>query len=162
MMQPAHFVTISILFSIPVSCNDVSDESDFIGGSDVGISATGDATRGCSVRPTLTDLSEKYFSFSCAFGGCHDERAAGGLNLLRGGLHARLVGIAASNENAQARGKLRVVPGDPDASFLVQKLEGTQARDEGKIQPDGADQPIDPNCRIKMLRQWISDSAPDN
>lgn len=120
-------------------------------------------TSGCNIQPTLSDLEAKYFAFSCIFGGCHEASAQeGGLNLEAEDLHGELVNVPAADEKAGPRGKLRVVPGDPDASFLVQKLEGKQARDEGNMMPDGTDEPIDPECRIKMVRQWILDGALDN
>jgi len=126
---------------------------------------TGDAdgSGGCNIQPTLSDINAKYFSLSCVFGGCHEAASAeGGLDMEAADLRAQFVNVPASDDKAGPRGKVRVVPGDPDASFLIQKLEGTQARDEGNIMPDGTDVPIDPNCRIKMIRQWISDGALDN
>lgn len=124
---------------------------------------TVEETTTCNIQPTLSDLEAKYFAFSCIFGGCHESSAQeGSLNLEAEDLHAELVNVPAADEKAGPRGKLRVVPGDPDASFLVQKLEGKQARDEGNMMPDGTDEPIDPECRIKMVRQWILDGALDN
>lgn len=117
----------------------------------------------CSIQPTLSDLNDKYFSKACTFGGCHDSSSVeGGLNLEASNLHAELVNVAAADGKAGPRGKLRVVPEDPDNSFFLQKLEGTMARDEGNLMPDGADEPIDPTCRIAMVRKWISDGALDN
>lgn len=117
----------------------------------------------CTIQPTLSDLNDKYFSKACTFGGCHDSSSVeGGLNLEANNLHAELVNVAAADGKAGPRGKLRVVPGDPDNSFFLQKLEGTMARDEGNLMPDGADEPIDPNCRIAMVRKWITDGALDN
>jgi len=122
-----------------------------------------DTTVTCGIEPKLSSISAKYFQMSCVFGGCHEAASQeGNLNLDAANLHAVLVNVAAADKKAGPRGKLRVVPGNPDASFLVQKLEGKQARDEGGIMPDGADEPIDPECRIKMVRQWILDGALDN
>lgn len=120
-------------------------------------------TSNCRIQPTLSDLNAQYFSVSCVFGGCHEsDSAEGGLDMEAAGLRARLVNVPAQDDKAGPRGKLRVVPGDPDASFFVQKLEGTMARDEGNMMPDGTDEPIDPECRIRMIRQWITDGALDN
>jgi hypothetical protein len=77
---------------------------------------------------------------------------------LKGDLHAALVNVPAVHAGAIAAGKKLVVPGDPAASFLVQKVEGP-APAEGDIMPQGAHEPMDPACRIKMLRQWITDGA---
>lgn len=117
----------------------------------------------CTIQPTLSDLNDKYFSKACTFGGCHESGSAeGGLNLEAASLHAELVNVAAADSKAGPRGKLRVVPSDPNNSFFLQKLEGTMARDEGNLMPDGADEPIDPTCRIAMVRKWITDGALDN
>lgn len=122
-----------------------------------------DTTPNCDIEPKLSSISAKYFQLSCVFGGCHEAASQeGDLNLDAASLHSVFVNVPAADKKAGPRGKLRVVPGDPDASFLVQKLEGTQARDEGGIMPDGTDEPIDPECRIKMVRQWILDGALDN
>jgi hypothetical protein len=117
----------------------------------------------CNIEPKLSDINAKYFSQACTFGGCHEsDSQEGDLNLEAPSLHAVLVNVPAADSKAGPRGKIRVVPGDPVNSFLVQKLEGTMARDEGNIMPDGADEPIDPACRIRMVRQWITDGALDN
>lgn len=126
-------------------------------------SGTDTVTPSCEVEATLSSLKAKYFKGSCVFSGCHDKRSAeGGIDFTVEGLHAVLVGVPAEDEKAGPRGKLRVVAGDPDASFMVQKVEGTMGKDEGDWMPQGTDEPIDPECRIKMLRQWISDGALDN
>lgn len=122
-----------------------------------------DGTTTCDVQPTLSSLASKYFASSCVFSGCHDARSnEGNLDMEAEDLHAELVGVEADDDNARARGKVLVVPGDPDGSFIVQKVEGRMERDEGKWMPEGTDEPIDPECRIKMLRQWIADGALDN
>lgn len=117
----------------------------------------------CDIQPTLSSLKSDYFAKGCTFSGCHDSKTAeAGLDLQSDGLHARLVDIAVSDENAGPRGKLYVVAGDPDASFLLQKVEGTQAADEGALMPDGAEEPISPQCRIAKLREWIANGAKDD
>jgi hypothetical protein len=117
----------------------------------------------CDVQATLSSLKVEYFKRSCVFSSCHDKRSAeGGLDLSADLLHAQLVGVPAEDEKAGPRGKLRVVAGDPGASFIVQKVEGTMANDEGTWMPDGTDEAVDPECSIKMLKQWISDGALDN
>ena len=137
--------------------NDVDDTGDVTVDGETG------ETSGCSIQPKLSELNKRYFKFSCVFGGCHETASQeGGLDMGATGLHARLVNVAAHDEKAGPRGKVLVVPGDPDNSFLLQKLEGTMARDEGNLMPDGADEPLDPTCRIAMVRQWIADGALDN
>lgn len=53
-------------------------------------------------------------------------------------------------------GILRVAPGDPDNSYLIQKLEGSAA--VGGRMPAGSPNPLDP-ALIADIRQWITDGA---
>lgn len=115
---------------------------------------------GCNVEPSLSSISSKYFAVGCV--ACHGARADGGLDLRGDGLHGRLVGVLAANRTARDRGKLLVVGGDPGNSFLLQKVTGDHARDEGRLMPDRATEPVDPGCWIFMLRKWIADGALDN
>jgi len=64
-----------------------------------------------------------------------------------------LVGIASS----QDAGTLRVNPGNPDLSYLIQKLEGPGAAG-GQMPPSG---PL-PQADIDVIRQWITDGAIDD
>ncbi len=52
----------------------------------------------------------------------------------------------------------RVEPGDPDNSYLIHKLEGTQA--VGDRMPQGG--PFLDEETIGDIRQWIADGAPNN
>lgn len=63
-----------------------------------------------------------------------------------------LVGVAAT------LGGTRVVPGDPDASVLVQKITGTQ--DEGEPMPFAPERMTDDE--IAILTAWIEAGALDN
>ena len=53
---------------------------------------------------------------------------------------------------------MRVTPGDPDNSYLVQKLEGTAT--VGVQMPQGG--PFLDQATIDMVRQWITDGAQNN
>ena len=64
-----------------------------------------------------------------------------------------LVGI----QSSQDAGFQRVEAGDPDNSYLVQKLEGTAST--GQVMPPGA--PL-PQTEIDVIRQWITDGAIDD
>src|SRR5689334_18643017 len=61
------------------------------------------------------------FNRSCALTGCHAPGSLGGnLDLSAGNSYRQIVNHA----SFQQPRKKRVMPGDPDASYLVQKLEG--------------------------------------
>ena len=125
-----------------------------------------DVLAACGIEPTIASLEENYFARSCTFSSCHgvmDETgeprpAASAPWLVPGKAHEALVGVIASNPDAAAAGKILVVPGDPDASFLVQKLEGPDPG-EGALMPLGQSEPLDPDCSIAALRAWIEAGA---
>lgn len=110
------------------------------------------ACDGGSPPPTFTQVDDDVFSKGCAFSSCH----GGG----SGGLH--LNGTAADHDalvDAPSTGKsgaTLVVPGDADASYLVQKLEGA-ADIVGDPMPAGADA-LDP-ALIAEVRAWIDAGA---
>ena len=90
--------------------------------------------------------------------GCHlTGQEAGQLSLGAESSYASLVGRA-SVESALAR----VKPGDPGASYLLKKLEGTQLDSGGKgaRMPLG-EGPIDPRF-LDVLRHWIASGAADD
>ena len=64
-----------------------------------------------------------------------------------------LVGIASS----QDAGTQRVNPGNPNISYLIQKLEGPGV--SGQQMPPGA--PL-PQADINVIRTWITQGATDD
>ena len=92
---------------------------------------------------------------------CHSRSPFGGdLDLTPANAYATLVNVRA----ALAPAKLRVKPGDPDASFLVQKLTNMQAQGEGNPMPQGEGiqwRAPDP-AKLNVLRCWIARGAPND
>ncbi len=100
-------------------------------------------------NPVFSEIQANVFTPTCATAGCHDATASGGLNLTAGGSHAMLVGI---DSNAQP-GTFRVSAGNPNGSYLIQKLEGAVVHP-----PTGAlTQPV-----IDVIRAWITNGAIDD
>jgi hypothetical protein len=95
------------------------------------------------------------------FPSCHMASPfAGTLDLTAAHAYQDLVDVAASI----APTKRRVKPGDPDGSFLVQKLTDTQGADEGAPMPRGEAirwQPPDP-AKLAILKCWIAAGAQNN
>ena len=84
---------------------------------------------------------------------CHDATSPPqGLSLVAASSYANLVNVA-SNEVPSLE---RVEPGNPDDSYLVQKVEGTAA--VGGRMPLGGS-PLSA-AQIELIRSWISDGAP--
>ena len=87
---------------------------------------------------------------------CHiGAGAPQGLRLDAGNSYAMLVNVA----SAESAGTLRVNPGNPNASYLVQKIEGTAA--VGVRMPANGP-PYLPQDRIDLVRRWIAAGAPQS
>jgi hypothetical protein len=83
---------------------------------------------------------------------CHaGANAPAGLRLDAANSYAMLVGVA----SVERPNILRVAPGDPNNSYLIQKLEGTAA--VGERMPAGL--PAVPQADIDIVRQWITEGA---
>lgn len=106
-------------------------------------------------EPTLESIQEHVFTPICAQ--CHvGAGAPQGLVLSDAqASYDNLVGVASQESPSQ----FRVLAGDPDASYLVHKIEGTQA--VGNRMPDGCPdtQPCLDAETIGIIRDWIGAGA---
>ena len=103
-------------------------------------------------------IQQNIFSNGCLESACHNSTSRAGDLILEPGLaYENLIGVLADNDNAASDGLSRVVPGDPDNSFLIMKLEGTQG-DRGQRMPLGKTALSDAD--IGEIRNWILDGAP--
>jgi hypothetical protein len=90
---------------------------------------------------------------------CHTDQGrtpTGNLVLLEGRAYQQLVGRASTTKP----GAILVIPGDPDNSYLVKKLEGApdinglrMPRNEGPFLTEG---------QIRVIRRWIAEGAANN
>lgn len=123
-----------------------------------------DAGADGGIQPTLEDLQAKVFSPSCSFASCHGGMSpAGNLDLSNAAKsHMELVGIG-SIYGADG-GMLLVDPGHPESSFLVTKLERSDAQlqsiGHGRRMPQGNPQ-VTEEARA-AVRTWISNGAAAN
>jgi len=100
-------------------------------------------------------LQENIFTPICSV--CHvGGSAPQGLRLDAANSYNLLVGVPSTEVPAI----LRVKPGDPDNSYIIQKLEGHAA--VGKQMPFGCptSQPCLTSSTIAFVRQWITNGAP--
>lgn len=103
-----------------------------------------------TLQPTFQSIQANVFTPVCT--GCHAGAGAPlGLRLDEGSSYALLVNAP----SAEVPSLLRVQPGNPDASYLIQKLEGTAA--VGSRMPLNG--PPLPASTIAVIRQWITDGA---
>lgn len=108
---------------------------------------------------SLSQLQTEIFQTGCAVSGCHSGPMSGalptGMDLTSAeNSFASLVNVP----SVEVPSLNRVTPGDPDNSYLVQKLEGTAA--VGSRMPIGG-AALD-QATIDMVRQWITDGAMNN
>jgi len=106
-----------------------------------------------ALAPTLASIQANVFSVNCAIPGCHGGGTVQfGLRLDPGFSAGNLINVASPRDP----NLIRVIPGNPDGSFIIQKLEGTQTL--GDRMPDFG--PYLPQSTIDVIRQWIQDGAP--
>jgi len=105
------------------------------------------------LAPTLASIQVNVFSASCAVPGCHGSAGTQeGLRLDPGFSYGSLLNVSAPRDP----NLIRVIPFDPDGSFLVQKLEGAPGL-LGDRMPLGG--PYLPQPTIEVIRQWIANGA---
>ena len=102
------------------------------------------------LAPNFDSIQANVFEPICEH--CHSgANAPVGLRLDAANSYSLLVGIA----SGERPNLLRVAPGDPNNSYLIQKLEGTAGI--GERMPAGL--PALPQADIDVIRQWIADGA---
>ena len=109
--------------------------------------------------PSLSQHVQPILSANCALSGCHTgSTPAMGQNLSSGQTFSNTVNVA----SGELPGMDRVEPGDPDQSYLVHKIQGTQASvgGSGSRMPLGMT-PLS-QAQIDTIRAWIRAGAPNN
>jgi len=105
------------------------------------------------LAPTLASIQTNVFSVNCAIPGCHGGGTVQqGLRLDPGFSAGNLINVPSPRD----ANLIRVIPGNPDGSFIIQKLEGTQTL--GDRMPQFG--PYLQQSTIDVIRQWIQDGAP--
>ncbi|MBW2307677.1 MAG: hypothetical protein JRG73_12165 [Deltaproteobacteria bacterium] len=96
------------------------------------------------------------FQPRCAVRACHDSSTqAAGLNLSSGSAFGDLVNVP----SAEVPGLLRVAPGDPEASYLVNKIRGTAGMVGGVDTRMPLGQAPLSDEEINTIVQWIETGA---
>lgn len=114
-------------------------------------------TGGC--EPTLTNVEREVFQISCDSGSCHSAVTAQQSLDLSGDTFPELVNVPA----VEKPGALRVVPGDPDRSFLMDKLldrnlPTSTAATRTRMPPTA---PLTEE-QLDLVRAWIEAGARDD
>lgn len=109
-----------------------------------------------NLQPTLTSIQRDIFSAADSSGrpactNCHRSGGpAGFLPLTEGATYGSLVGRASSQRPTATR----VIPGNPDGSYLVQKLEGAQGIAGQRMPFAGG--PFLTEGQMRIIRRWIA------
>lgn len=118
----------------------------------------------CGPEPKLSVIQREVFTQSCTFSSCHGSPyAPSRLDLRAGKSYAALVGQPAEHDPSL----ILVVPYDPDASYLVAKLEGR--RIETGLPHEGHSDimpPADTGTLAEewkaAVREWVKRGAKDD
>jgi hypothetical protein len=146
------FLLAAILFYVPGCAGNGQGLDD--NGNPIGSGGDGGTPLPVDFEPTFTNIQNNVFNAICI--NCHVGVAApNGMQLDAANSYDMLVGIASVGRPDV----LRVSPGNPDASYLIRKLEGG---------PDivGAQMPLNltplRQTTINSIRVWIAQGAPRN
>jgi hypothetical protein len=122
-------------------------------GNGEGLDQNGNPLTGdTSAASDFQEIQDTIFTPICT--NCHlGANAPQGLHLDAANSYALLVNVASK----EVPGLMRVNPGNPDASYIVQKIEGTAA--QGARMPFGG--PYLTQDRIDLVRRWIAAGAPN-
>jgi hypothetical protein len=116
-----------------------------------------------SLTPTFSSIQRDIFSAADSSGrpacsGCHTSTGrtpAGGLNLTGDLAYDQLVNVP----SARKPGAIRVIPGDPENSYLYQKIEGSPGIVGVRMPFNG---PYLSDGQIEIIERWIEIGAPRN
>lgn len=147
------YVLLSVVVALVVAAFAACDES---------LSTLAGPTPNLS--PTFSSIQHEIFETTDSAGRtacvtCHTSNGrnpSGGMNLNHDVAYDQLV-------NAPVRGvagPIRVVPGDPDASYLIHKLEGTPDISGRRMPNNGP--PYLTDGQVLIVRRWIASGAPRN
>lgn len=142
------------------ACIDVTSDPNHCGGCGT-VCGSGDScvegTCQCDADDTLSYAGdiEPWLTAACTGTGCHSgRRPQEGLSFEVGQSYAQLVGVASS----QCKDRLRVAPGSPSTSYLMNKLLGVDLC-FGTQMPK-ADQQL-PEEQLAAIASWICAGAPN-
>jgi hypothetical protein len=116
-----------------------------------------------NLAPTFSAIQRDIFEAADSSGRpncnkCHStvgRAPSGGLSLDHDVAYSSLVNVASTRK----AGATRVIPGDPENSYLVHKIEGRPGIVGGRMPFNG---PFLSDGQILILKRWIANGAPNN
>lgn len=115
------------------------------------VAGCGDPDAEPEVPATLQEIEAEVFAKSCAFSTCHKGASPAGGIALDGPTYDVLVG----KESVGAPGRILVVPGDPAASYVYEKLTQEKPANGTQMPPTA---PLGA-ARLEMIKSWIEAGA---
>lgn len=117
-----------------------------------------------NLEPTFSSVQSQIFETTDVAGrqacvNCHTNvgrTPSGGLNLTHAVAYDQIVNVP----SARKAGAIRVIPGDPEHSYLVHKIEGLS--DIVGLRMPFSGPPFLTNGQILILKRWIELGAPRN
>ena len=115
-----------------------------------------------SLQPTFASIQHDIFEAADEAGraactNCHTDvggrNPSGGLNLRHDLAYASLVNVASRNK----AGAVRVIPGDPDNSYIIQKLAGGSGIVGERMPRTGG--PYLTEGQMTIIKRWIATGA---
>ena len=148
MKRSGHYLAAAVLVMCTAGCDE--NLRDFAGPTP-------------DLQPTFTSIQRDIFSTTDsamrqACTNCHNSGnavIAGGLNLTGAGAYSALVNAASRDKP----GATRVIPSDPDGSYLIQKIEGAPGIVGTRMPQSG---PFLSAGQIAIIRRWIEQGAANN
>jgi hypothetical protein len=111
-----------------------------------------------AIEPRMSVIEAQILERTCVGSQCHSAgQSDDALELTGGRAYAELVNKPAFNAAARAEGRILVVPGKPDESFLVMKLKGPLDPRYGALMPRGT-QGVKQN-EYDAIVEWIRRGA---
>jgi hypothetical protein len=152
------FATLSLVLALAACGGSTGPDTNDPDGNDSNDGTTSPCSAAADPTASLSCDVQPIFSASCALSGCHaGPSPAENLDLGTGAAFGAIVNVPA----VQAA-LMRIRPGQPDSSYLVHKIQGTQASVGGS----GVRMPLGraalSQAQIDTVRAWVSAGAPNN
>jgi len=112
----------------------------------------GDASE--PIPPHLTSIESAIFARNCTFSSCHGGGSPEQGMSLVSPTYATLTSVPSTEVPTM----MRIAPGDPDGSYLLQKISSATPLDGVRMPPN---QPLAAN-KIEAIRGWIAAGAPND
>jgi len=136
-------------------------------GDGTGLNENGDLLSGAGAGVSFSADIQPLFDQHCTR--CHLPGGSGfnatggvganGLDLTAGASHESLVNVP-TFEEPQVAPRWRVLPGEPDSSYLLQKISSDTPKDGFRMPQDGP--PYLTEADILTIEEWIAGGAQEN